>query len=91
MGGQGLSNKMFLLCSEYQKVQCDGCSLRVLHCALTLIDREEEANCLQPMRLYINTAMLSDWLDVCLIVVLVVVCVWVTESVMTPSDGLVRS
>lgn len=43
------------------------------------------------MRLYINTAMLSDWLDVCLIVVLVVVCVWVTESVMTPSDGLVRS
>lgn len=36
-------------------------------------------------------AVLRDWLDVCLIMVLVVVCVWVRESVMTPSDRLVRS
>lgn len=30
--------------------------------------------------------MLSDWVDVCLIMVLVVVCVWLSECVMTLSD-----
>lgn len=33
-------------------------------------------------------AMLGDWLDVCLIMVLVVVCVWLRESVMILSDRL---
>jgi len=32
--------------------------------------------------------MLSDWVDVCLIMVLVVVCVWLSECVMTLSDRL---
>lgn len=33
-------------------------------------------------------AMLSNWVDVCLIMVLVVVCVWLNECVMTLSDRL---
>lgn len=33
-------------------------------------------------------AMLSDWVDVCLIMVLVVMCVRLSESVMTLSDRL---
>lgn len=33
-------------------------------------------------------AILSDWVDVCLIMVLVVVCVWFSECVLTLSDSL---
>lgn len=32
--------------------------------------------------------MLCDWVDVCLIMVLVVVCVWLRECAMTLSDSL---
>lgn len=36
-------------------------------------------------------ATLSDWACVCLIMVLVVVCVWLSESVITLSDRLCRA
>lgn len=57
-------------------------------CHLALIGKEEEVNCFRPMRLYINMQRLSDRLDVCLITVLVVVRVWLSERVVTRSDRL---
>lgn len=53
-----------------------------------LIGNQEEVNCFRPMRLYINMQCLRERLDVCLITVLVVVCVWLSGRVVTRSDRL---
>lgn len=53
-----------------------------------LTGNQEEVKCFRPMRLYINMQCQSERLDVCLITVLVVVCVWLSGRVVTRSDRL---